>query len=186
MKKIFDTEVKGLKEMLGFTKSEVISEELAEGQEEQEIARIVQEAENGNFIADDEFDQILEDRKVELEIVLKDGGYELNEFNLEDKIIPYLKHLKEVCIQKYERPIGSNKKISIQIGNMLTFEAITAGLDLPENDFFMYVKKRTVSVVSSKSYNQLITTRNRISKIGMGEADASSLLYNSLLIDKEK
>ena len=35
MKKIFDTEIKGLKEMLGFTKSEVISEELAEGQEEQ-------------------------------------------------------------------------------------------------------------------------------------------------------
>ena len=174
MKKIFDTEVKGLKEMLGFTKSE------------EEIERIVQEAENGNFITDDELDQILEDRKVELEIVLKDGGYELNEFNLEERIIPYLKHLKEVCIQKHERPIGSNKKISIQIGNMLTFEAVTAGLDLPENDFFMYVKKRTVSVVSSKSYNQLITTRNRISKIGMGEADASSLLYNSLLIDKEK
>ncbi len=174
MKKIFDTEVKGLKEMLGFTKTE------------EEIERIVQDAENENFITDDELDQILEDRKVELEIVLKDGGYELNEFNLEERIIPYLKHLKEVCIQKHERPIGSNKKISIQIGNMLTFEAVTAGLDLPENDFLMYVKKRTVSVVSSKSYNQLITTRNRISKIGMGETDASSLLYNSLLIDKEK
>ena len=52
MKKIFDTEVKGLKKMLGFTKTE------------EEIERIVQEAENGNFITDDEFDQILEDRKV--------------------------------------------------------------------------------------------------------------------------
>jgi hypothetical protein len=174
MKKIFNTEIKGLKEILGFGKSE------------EEIQRIIHDAENENFITDDEFDQILEDRKVELEIVLKDGGYELNEFNLEEKIVPYLKHLKEVCIQKHERPIGSNKKISIQVGNMLTFEAITAGLDLPENDFFMYVKKRTVSVVSSKSYNQLITTRNRISKIGMGETDASNLLYNSLLIDKEK
>ena len=174
MKKIFNTEIKGLKEILGFGKSE------------EEIQRIVHDAENGNFITDDEFDQILEDRKVELEIVLKDGGYELNEFNLEEKIVPYLKHLKEVCIQKHEKPIGNNKKISIQVGNMLTFEAITAGLDLPENDFFMYVKKRTVSVVSSKSYNQLITTRNRIGKIGMGETDASSLLYNSLLIDKEK
>lgn len=174
MKKIFNTEIKGLKEILGFGKSE------------EDIQRIIHDAENGNFITDDEFDQILEDRKVELEIVLKDGGYELNEFNLEEKIVPYLKHLKEVCIQKHEKPIGNNKKISIQVGNMLTFEAITAGLDLPENDFFMYVKKRTVSVVSSKSYNQLITTRNRISKIGMGETDASSLLYNSLLIDKEK
>lgn len=174
MKKIFDTEVKGLKEMLGFTKTE------------EEIERIVQDAENGNFITDDEFDQILEDRKVELEIVLKDGGYELNEFNLEEKIVPYLKHLKEVCIQKHERPIGSNKKISIQIGNMLTFEAVTAGLDLAENDFFMYVKKRTVSVVSNKSYNQLITTRDRIGRIGMGEVDASNLLYNSLLIDKDR
>jgi hypothetical protein len=174
MKKIFNTEIKGLKEILGFGKSE------------EDIQRIIHDAENGNFITDDEFDQILEDRKVELEIVLKDGGYELNEFNLEEKIVPYLKHLKEVCIQKHEKPIGNNKKISIQVGNMLTFEAITAGLDLPENDFFMYVKKRTVSVVSSKSYNQPITTRNRISKIGMGETDASSLLYNSLLIDKEK
>lgn len=174
MKDILSAEFKGLKKMLGFTKSE------------EEIKKIVQEAENRNFITDDELNQILEDRKVELEIVLKDGGYELNEFNLEEKIIPYLKHLKEVCIQKYERPANSNKKISIQIGNMLTFEAITAGLDLPENDFFMYIKKRTVSVVSNKSYNHLITTRDRINKIGMGEADASSLLYNSLLIDKEK
>lgn len=174
MKKIFNTEIKGLKEMLGFAKSEEATE------------KTVQEVKNENFITDDDFDQVLEDRKVELEIVLKDGGYELNEFNLEEKIVPYLKHLKEVCIQKYERPMGSNKKISIQVGNMLAFEAITAGLDLPENDFFMYVKKRTVSVVGNKSYSQLITTRSRISKIGMGETDASSLLYNNLLIDKEK
>lgn len=174
MKKILNAEIKGLKEMLGFAKSEKATEKIA------------QEVKNENFITDDEFDQILEDRKVELEIVLKDGGYELNEFNLEEKIIPYLKYLREVCIQKYERPIGNNKKISIQVGNILTFEAITAGLDLPENDFFMYVKKRTVSVIGSKSYSQLITTRNRISKIGMGETDASNLLYNSLLIDKEK
>lgn len=71
---------------------------------------------------------------VKLVIELRDGGFEVNEFNIENKIKNYLSHLYTV-IERRSRVESNQKQVNIVLGNMLTYNAVIAGLEVEKNGF---------------------------------------------------
>ena len=80
---------------------------------------------------------------VKLVIDLRDGGFEVNEFNIEKKVSAYLNHL-HVALEKKNNSIGNDKSVNIAIGSMLTYRAILAGLEVEKNGF-----KKLISEVNT-------------------------------------
>lgn len=80
-----------------------------------------------------------------LKVILKDGGFEVNEFNLETKMREYLKTLKSTLKLK-SKSLNKNKTVVITLGSNLTYKALLAGINLTENGFDKYIGKIEASV----------------------------------------
>lgn len=80
-----------------------------------------------------------------LKVILKDGGFEVNEFNLETKMREYLKTLKSTLKLK-SKSFKKNKTVVITLGSNLTYKALLAGINLTENGFDKYIGKIEASV----------------------------------------
>ena len=80
-----------------------------------------------------------------LKVILKDGGFEVNEFNLETKMREYLKTLKSTLKLK-SKSLNKNKTVVITLGSNLTYKALLAGINLTENGFDEYIGKIEASV----------------------------------------
>lgn len=80
-----------------------------------------------------------------LKVILRDGGFEVNEFNLETKMREYLKTLKSTLKLK-SKSLNKNKTVVVTLGSNLTYKALLAGINLTENGFDKYIGKIEASV----------------------------------------
>lgn len=94
---------------------------------------------------------------VKLVIELRDGGFEVNEFDIERKISNYLNHLHTVLDRK-KNSLGDNKSVNIAIGNMLTYRAVLAGLEVEKNGFKKLISEVHTFVITGKKNSANLDT----------------------------
>jgi len=95
------------------------------------------------YLTSKELDKILEDanKKILLNIMLRDGGFEINDFNTIEKTRNYVGHLKNIIVNKYNKNNTGNKSINIILGSKLTYKYVREAIDLKENGFSEYIDK---------------------------------------------
>lgn len=104
-----------------------------------------------DYLTSKELDKILEDanKKILLNIMLRDGGFEINDFDTTKKTRNYVRHLKSIVVSKYNKNHTGNKSINIILGSKLTYKYVREAIDLKENGFSEYIDKIVTHVEGS-------------------------------------